>query len=237
MAQYLLMALEDEAAHAAESPQAMARLIERRAEFGAELRRTGALRDSGRLRPSKEGKRVSRRGGRLEVQNGPFLGEEKTLGGYYWVEANGLDEAARLAERCPALPTDELDVRPLMKGSVPSDKEGKSGKIFGCAVLGNGATEAEWVSVMDRIDAETREGFPKAASLGGLRLQPPRSGRHVATRGERRATFDGPFLESKEVIGGIFFLRMGSIDEVVRWAAETRFIVHGALEIRELWRI
>jgi hypothetical protein len=29
---------------------------------------------------------------------------------------------------------------------------------------------------------------------------------------------------------------MTSIDEAVRWAGETRFVVHGALEIRELWR-
>jgi hypothetical protein len=47
---------------------------------------------------------------------------------------------------------------------------------------------------------------------------------------------DGPFLESKEVIGGLFFLRMTSIDEAVAWAAESRFVVHGTLEIRELWR-
>jgi hypothetical protein len=56
------------------------------------------------------------------------------------------------------------------------------------------------------------------------------------TRSERRATFDGPFLESKEVIGGLILLRMTSLDEAVRWAGGTRFVVHGTLEIRELWR-
>jgi hypothetical protein len=58
----------------------------------------------------------------------------------------------------------------------------------------------------------------------------------VATRGERRATFDGPFLESKEVIGGVFLVRMASLDDVVRWAGASAFIAHGSLEIRELWR-
>jgi hypothetical protein len=56
------------------------------------------------------------------------------------------------------------------------------------------------------------------------------------TRGEKRATVDGPFLESKEVIGGLLFLRLASIEDAVRWAAKTPFVVHGALEIRELWR-
>jgi len=78
---------------------------------------------------------------------------------------------------------------------------------------------------MDLIDAETRDAFPADAREGGNRLQPP-----------RRATFDGPFLESKEIVGGVFFLRMASMDAAVRWAAASRFVVHGALEIRELWR-
>jgi hypothetical protein len=47
---------------------------------------------------------------------------------------------------------------------------------------------------------------------------------------------DGPFLESKEVIGGIFFMRMTDVDEAVRWARGTKFMKHGALEVRELWR-
>jgi hypothetical protein len=52
----------------------------------------------------------------------------------------------------------------------------------------------------------------------------------------RRAIFDGPFLESKEVIGGVFLMRMASIDDVVTWALGSRFLANGALEIRELWR-
>jgi hypothetical protein len=90
--------------------------------------------------------------------------------------------------------------------------------------------------VMDRIDEETRGRFPEASFLGGLRLEPPRSGRRIAMRGEKHAMFDGPFLESKEVIGGLIVMRMTNIDEAVRWASETPFVVHGALEIRELWR-
>lgn len=236
MADYLVMILEDERAHASQSPKAMSELIEQRAAYAGELRRARRLKDGGRLRPSKEGKRLRREGERLVVRDGPFAEAGKALGGYYLVEASSVDEAAALAARAPALPTDEIDVRPLMKGAVPADKEAKPGKIFGCLVLGNTTTEEAWVEVMDRIDAETRGCFPEASFLGGLRLEPPRLGRGIATRGERRATFDGPFLESKEVIGGLFFVRMANIGEAVRWAGETRFVVHGVLEIRELWR-
>jgi hypothetical protein len=236
VADYLLMTREDEHAHASQSPKAMSELIEKSAAYADELRRAGRLKDSGRLRPSKEGKRVRREGDRLEVQGGPFAEEGKALGGYHWVQASGFDEATELAAKAPVLPTDEIDVRPVMKGMCANDKEAKPGKIFACAVLGSTKTEAAWVEAMDRIDEETGGRFPEASFLGGLRLEPPSSGRCIAARGERRATFDGPFLESKEVIGGLIFVRMTSIDEAVQWAGETRFVVHGALEIRELWR-
>jgi hypothetical protein len=231
----MLMVLENEDEHAAQSPTAMATLIEKRAEFVAGLRRAGQLRDHGRFRPSKEGKRVRREAARLQIESGPFAEDGKALGGYYWVQAGSLEEAAQLATACPVLASDQIDVRPLMKGRIESDKEAKRGKIFGFVVLGNALTEEAWVKVMDRIDADTSSGLPDSF-LGGVRLTPPSSGRRVATRGERRATFDGPFLESKEVIGGLFFVQVVSLDDAVRWAGDTRHGVHGALEIRELWR-
>ena len=232
----MLMVLEDEAAHAAEKPRAIAELIEKRAAFVDEARRRGVLRDTGQLRLSREGKRVRRTSGRLEIDDGPFTEDGKALGAYYVVETSGIDEAARLAAECPGLAADEVDVRPVMKGRVVGGKNDKRGKLFACAVLGNAATEDAWVDVMDRIDADTRSCFPPDSFLGGVRLEPPKSGRRVVTRGERRATFDGPFLESKEVIGGLFILRMASMHDAVRWAGETPFMAHGTLEIRELWR-
>jgi hypothetical protein len=236
VAEYLVMTREDEHAHASQSPKAMSELIEKSATYADELRRAGRLKDRGRLRPSNEGKRVRRKGDRLEVRDGPFDEEGGVLGGYYWVQSSSFDEATELAAKAPVLQSDEIDVRPVMKGMCPKDKEAKPGKIFACAVLGSATSEEALVEVMDRIDEETRGRFPEASFLGGLRLEPPRSGRRIVTRGERRSTFDGPFLESKEVIGGLFFVRMTSIEDAVRWAAETPFVVRGALEIRELWR-
>jgi hypothetical protein len=240
MAEYMMMVLEDEAAHAALPAKAMAELIEKRAAFEDGLRRAGVLKTCGHLRPSKVGKRLRHDGARLEIRRGPFADGAKTLGAYFWVEAPTVEDAAKLARACPVLDgldSDEVDVRPLMKGKLSEGALDKPGKIFACAVLGNTATEDAWVEVMDRIDAATNTRFPRDASLGGVRLQPPRTGRRVATRGERRATFDGPFLESKEVIGGIFLLRMAGIEAVERWAGETGFVRHGTLEIRELWRM
>jgi hypothetical protein len=169
------------------------------------------------------------------VQSGPFADAGKALGGYYWVEAANVDEAAKLASACPALASDLVDVRPLMKGRIAHDKDTKRGKIFGCVVLGNAVTEQDWVKLMDCIDTETKDNLPDSF-VGGVRLQPPTAGRSVATRGERRAMFDGPFLESKEVIGGVFLIQAMDLDQALDWVEAAKHGVHGELEIRELWR-
>jgi hypothetical protein len=233
---FMLLLMEDEGAHAAEDPKAVARLIEKRAAFVEGARRSGVLADAARFRPSKEGKRVRRQGGRAEVVDGPFADDGRALAGYCCVRADGAEAAAAIAAGCPVLPADVVDVRPIMKGSIDADKESKPGKIFAFGVTGSADTEEAWVAIMDRIDAESHSVSPVPGRCGGVRLMPPKTGRRVATEGGRRAIFDGPFLESKEVVGGIFFARMASIEDAVRWASETPYIAFGTLEIRELWR-
>ena len=234
MPRYMVMFLEDEAEEVKLTPSETRALVEGHAAYEGKLRAASAYLDGERLRPSSEGKRVSLPERHLRVEAGSFAGT--ALSGYYVVEAENLDTAARLAEGCPLPPGGELDVRPLMKGNVQPGKTSRQGRVFAFAVLGHAPSEQGWIDVMDRIDESTREGFPVGRTLGGVRLLEPGRGRRVASTGGRRAVFDGPFLESKEVIGGLFFLRMASLDEAVDWAGGSEFVKHGAVEIRELWR-
>jgi hypothetical protein len=226
MPEFMILIHEDAAEQARIAPSETQKLIEAHAAYVGTLRAAGAYRDGERLRPSAEGRRVRQN----TVEAGPFAAE---LAGYYVVSAPDLSTAATLAESCPMAPGDTLDVRPLMKGDVRPDKSSARGKTFAFGVLGNAANEAAWIDVMDRIDAETHDRFPADSFAGGVRLEPPTRGRHITSK---RAMMDGPFLESKEVIGGVFFLRLPSLDEAVAWAAASKFVVHGALEVRELWR-
>jgi len=134
------------------------------------------------------------------------------------------------------VPGAELEVRPVMKGEFEPDKSGQQGRVFAFGVLGSAANEAAWTEVMDEIDERTHDHFPPERFRGGVRLEAPSRGRRLNSSGGRRAVFDGPFLETKEVIGGLFFMRMATLDEAVEWAKESEFVKLGALEIRELWR-
>ena len=234
MAQYMVMILENEEEERKLAPPETKALVEGHSAYERKLRAASAYLDGERLRPSSEGRRISSRDGQPRIGVGPF--GDKALSSYYVLEAGGLDAAVELARECPVSPGAELDVRPLMKGKIERDKTSQQGRVFAYAVLGNAPNEQGWIDVMDRIDESTQSGFPADRFLGGVRLQEPGRGRRVASAGGRRAVFDGPFLESKEVIGGLFFMRMASLDEAVHWASRSEFVKHGTLEIRELWR-
>jgi hypothetical protein len=234
MSRFMVMIHENEAAEAALTPSETRALLQGQDAYEDELRAASAYLEGERLRPSAEGKRVRHRDGKPQVEAGPFA--DKALSGYCVLEAGSLDAAVALTERCPLPPGAELHVRPLMKGSLAPHKTSHRGRVFAFAVLGSAPNEQSWVDVMDRIDESTGSHFPVGRFLGGVRLEAPGRGRRVAHAGGRRAVFDGPFLESKEVIGGLFFMRAASLDEAVDWASKSAFMRHGALEIRELWR-
>lgn len=219
MKEFLITAVEGEARTASEA----AERVKVRAGFERELGK--ARRDAGQLRPSAQGKRVTKKTGTLVLTDGPF---EATLDSYYVVTSPSLDDAARLATSCPG---DAVEVRPVMGAHLHEGILDEPGKVFACAVLGSAPDEKSWIAGMDRIDEATSDMFPPSFR-GGMRLEAPTTGKRI----KKGHVTDGPFLEAKEVIGGLFFLRMANIDEVVEWAKTSGFVGDGTLEIRELWR-
>jgi hypothetical protein len=235
MPEFMLLIHESEAAGAARAPGETRQLLEQQAAYAQSLRASAAFVDGERLRPSVEARRVGRgreQGARIDA--GPFGGP--TLEAYYVVQAGDLEAALELAAACPVPPGAELEVRPVMSGRTEPDKTSQKGRVFAFAVLGASPDERSWVDMMDRIDERTQGSFPEHQFRGGVRLEAPSRGRHVGSAGGRRAVFDGPFLEGKEVIGGLFFMRMANVDEAVEWATTSAFVEYGVLEIRELWR-
>ncbi len=55
--------------------------------------------------------------------------------------------------------------------------------------------------------------------LGGEPLQSTASAVRITCQGGKRKLLDGPFSESKEIVGGYFVLEVKTRDEAVEWAA------------------
>jgi hypothetical protein len=228
MNEYMIFVNENDHATAADA----ARVMEGRAAYTAQLKKSGALLDGERLRTSNEGRRVLTADGKVRVEKGPF---QDTVASYWTVKAKDLDSAVALAKQLPVLPNESVEVRPVMKGQYDPTKSDKTGKLFAFAVLGNAPNEEAWIHLMDRIDNDTNDKFPPGM-VGGVRLEAPRTGRRLVNQHGKTVVLDGPFLESKEVIGGLFFCRMTSLEDAVEWVSSTAFVRIGGAEIREVWR-
>lgn len=93
----------------------------------------------------------------------------------------------------------------------------------------------EWAAVM----ADYREFGEKAGAAGviagGEALQPPSTATTVHVRdgkGGDMVTTDGPFAETKEVLGGFYLLKCGDLDEAMKWASQIPGAWLGRVEVR-----
>jgi hypothetical protein len=70
---------------------------------------------------ASEGKIVSGNGGRI-VSDGPFAESKESIGGYFLLQVDSLDEAVAIAKECPGLPYGiRVEVRPVL-GECPAAK-------------------------------------------------------------------------------------------------------------------
>jgi len=67
-------------------------------------------------------------------------------------------------------------------------------------------------------------------------LNPAGRGARVHVKNGKRAVVDGPFAESKELVGGFYILEVPSLDEAIAWAlrAPTGLGFDDVMEIRPL---
>ena len=72
---------------------------------------------------------------------------------------------------------------------------------------------------------------------GWMRLQPIDSATTVATRDGKTMLTDGPFVDSKEYIGGLIVVEAANLDEALSVAAELQGLRKGggAIEVRPIF--
>jgi len=92
-----------------------------------------------------------------------------------------------------------------------------------------------------RFDSMMRECFGHADELQGQglllhseQLQPPATARSVRLRNGRQMVVDGPFAETKEILGGFNLIEAADMDEAVRIASEFPWAQVGCIEVREV---
>ena len=65
-------------------------------------------------------------------------------------------------------------------------------------------------------------------------LHPPSTGARVSFAGGKAVVTDGPFAESKEVIGGYWMIEVASREEAIAWAKRCPASNNETIEIRQV---
>ena len=68
--------------------------------------------------------------------------------------------------------------------------------------------------------------------VAGDALQPITTATSIRVRDGETLTTDGPFAETKEVLGGYYLIDVDTIDEALDWAAKIPGAKHGTIEVR-----
>lgn len=107
--QYLLLIYESEQRFAQGYPE------EELGEYMAfGQKHAAAIKGGNALQPTSTAKTVRVRDGKPMNSDGPFAETKEQLGGYYLIEANSLDEAAKIAADIPGARFGPIEVRPVM---------------------------------------------------------------------------------------------------------------------------
>jgi hypothetical protein len=95
---------------------------------------------------------------------------------------------------------------------------------------------AEWGPVVAEYNHFGEVAGAAGVLGGGEALQPTVTATTVHVKGGAKGgdvvTTDGPFAETKEVLGGFYLLDCANLDEAIHWAAQIPGAWHGRVEVR-----
>ena len=72
--------------------------------------------------------------------------------------------------------------------------------------------------------------------VAGEALEPTATATTVTTASGELETLDGPFAETKEILGGFYILECADLDEALKYAAMIPTADHGKIEIRPVMK-
>jgi hypothetical protein len=211
-------------------------LVQKMGAFIGEYMATGRFLDGAGLAGSKTRTRLVFRDGKCTVKRGPYTGVQELPAATLLLKVRTHEEALGWAERY---------------GKILGDGELELGKIneaWDIGLMPAPENPPLQVLVIEKADAATEGGGrspqQKAALsrlktemtkagvlLRTLQLQPSAKGKRLTfVKNDLRIT-DGPFVESKELIGGFAVLELSGMDEAIALCRRYADILGGTLEM------
>ena len=96
------------------------------------------------------------------------------------------------------------------------------------------ASEAELKQGMADYNAFTESIKKNGNYVGGEALQPTKTARAVRVRNGKISTTDGPYVETKEQLGGYYLIKAKDLNDAVQVASRIPGAQHGTVEVRPI---
>jgi hypothetical protein len=231
---FMMMHKNDDQTEAGKLPPM--ELVEKMGAFVGEHAQAGRFIDGAGLGASKTRTRLVFRNGQCRAQPGPYRGEHELPAATLLLKVDTREQAIGWAERYGQILGDgEIELgkvnEPWDIGLMPPPDNPplhillieKADK----AAEGGGRT-AQQKAALARLETEmTRAGV----LVRSFRLQPSARGKRLVFTNNRLQVIDGPFVESKELIGGFAIMELSDMDEAIELCKRYAEILGGTLEI------
>ena len=187
------------------------------------------------LRASSEGVRLRFVAGTRTVINGPFEGNNELPAGFSILRSRSLDDAiewaTRQADVLGAGEDVEIDIRPVTEPwdigmvATPADIGTRRYMVLRKAApsteAGGAPSSPQRAEFARLIDEITRSGMHVVTET----MRPSRRGRRYMNSREGVGVYDGPFIETKELIAGYAVVSAASLEDAGRWAVQYLYAV------------
>jgi hypothetical protein len=211
-------------------------LVDRMGEFIGEHAKAGRLIDGAGLGGSKTRTRLTFRDGRCTAKRGPYRGEHELPAATLLLKVRTHDEAIGWAERYGKILGDgELEIgkvnEPWDIGIMPAPENPPLQMLLiekADQATESGGRSPQQKAALTRLKTEMADAGVLVRTLG---LQPSSTGKRLVFTNNDLRVLDGPFLESKELIGGFAVMELSGMDEAIEQCRRYAEILGGTLEI------
>ena len=231
---FMIMHKNDEQSEAGNPPPM--ELVHQMGAFIGEHAKAGRFLDGAGLAGSKMRTRLVFRNGECTKKRGPYRGERELPAATLLLKVRTPEEALGWAERYGKILGDgEIELgkinEPWDLGVMPAPENPPLQLLLiekADRATEGGGRSPQQKAALSRLKTE----MTKAGVLvSSLRLAPSAKGKRLLFTNNDLRVIDGPFLESKELIGGFSIMELSSIDEAVALCRDYAKLLGGTLEV------
>lgn len=231
---FMMMHKNDPHTEAGEKPPM--ELIQKMGAFIGEFAQTGKFLDGAGLARSATRTRLTFKNGQVTIKHGPYRGEHELPAATLLLKVKTRDEAIGWAERYGKILGDgEIELgkvnEPWDIGLMPEPENPPLQMLLvekADAASEGAGRSAQQKAALTRLETE----MTKAGVLvKTTRLQASSKGKRLVFTNNELRVVDGPFTESKELIGGFSVMELSGFDEAIALARRYAEILGGTLEV------